>query len=149
MLTQWDAYVNSILHCVILYIELHSQTNWEAETMVEFYFGLRICFRFVAFWPHIILWKILSNVKQTRTFHHNKMFHIPIINHIFNSFSNFSKNDTKMAKMFEMLEMPLMISFLFNKFNIDSEDAKAKFGADHKSLGPTTPQALKKRCHGT
>ena len=43
----------------------------------------------------------------------------------------------------------LMISILFNKFNIDSEDAKAKFGADHKSLGPTTPQALKKRCHGT
>ena len=63
LLTQWDAYVNSILHCVILYIELHFQTNWEAENMVEFYFGLRICFRFVAFWPHIILWKILSYVK--------------------------------------------------------------------------------------
>ena len=111
--------------------------------MMEFYFGLRVCFRLVAFWPHIILWEMLSNVKQMRTFHHNKIFHVLVI-HLF--FSIFPKMTRKMAKMFEML---LMISFLFNRFNIDSEDAKAKFGADHKSLGPTTPQALKKRCHGT
>ena len=111
--------------------------------MMEFYFGLRICFPLVAFWPHIILWEMLSNVKQMRTFHHNKMFHVLVINHFFPIFPKMTR---KMAKMFEML---LMISFLFNRFNIDSEDAKAKFGADHKSLGPTTPQALKKRCHGT
>ena len=111
--------------------------------MMEFYFGLRVCFRLVAFWPHIILWEMLSNVKQMRTFHHNKMFHVLVINHFFPIFPKMTR---KMAKMYEM---PLMISFLFNRFNIDSEDAKAKFGADHKSLGPTTPQALKKRCHGT
>ena len=60
--------------------------------MMEFYFGLRVCFRLVAFWPHIILWEMLSNVKQMRTFHYNKMFHVLVINHFF---SNFPKNDKK------------------------------------------------------
>ena len=78
--------------------------------MMEFYFGLRVCFRLVAFWPHVILWEMLSNVKQMRTFHHNKMFHVLVINHFFPIFP-------KMAKMFEIAPFLLKMQNLNYAFS--------------------------------